>query len=81
MVSVRETRGGGGGSERERVLREGVCARDRVGGGGVRVSFRKMVYEKIGRKPFFVFLQSIFRSTEMVFSLTSILHKTNISKY
>ena len=56
-------------------MREGVCARDRAGGGGMSVSFRKMVYEKIGRKPFSLFLQSIFQSTEMVFSLTSILHK------
>ena len=44
-------------------------------GGGVRVSFRKVVYEKIGHKPFSFFLQSIFRSTETIFNLTSILQQ------
>ena len=44
-------------------------------GGGVRVSFRKVVYEKIGHIPFSFFLQRIFRSTETIFNLISILQQ------
>ena len=56
-----------------------VCVRWWGGGGGCgvcakkEVEFWKMIYENFGRKPFIKILKGVFRSTENVFSLTSIL--------
>ena len=43
-----------------------MCVREKA-------EFWKMVYENFGRKPFSKILKVVFRSTENVFSLTSIL--------
>jgi hypothetical protein len=42
---------------------------------GEACEFWKMVYKIIGCKPFFVILQRFFRSTEVIFHLTSILQR------
>ena len=53
----------------------GCITRERAEGGVRCAKFWKMVYEIIGRKSFSVFLQRLFRSTEVIFSLTSILQR------
>ena len=52
--------------------RKGVCEREE---GVVRVNFGKTIYENFGHKFFSLFLQIVFRSTEIIFRLTSILQQ------